>query len=226
MLSSLQTPYSVKKTARAFSTDVMLSSDTASNTLDEVRSAPQIVPAEDFRDVGLVTSISDGVAKVIGLSVVQAAQEAVAAAENYYKYVVTFIRRQYHGGLQPIHLSFSVPVAQQFVYTIVLLYSCNDPDVLHGGYEFHIFTGQRGTPTQLELFRDSEKLEEYAHTHDKLVVTCNCQCDSCRLAPQVTAATAKNGHSATYDFGPHYGKRPRDEDIIRALLKVLLTGGR
>jgi len=75
MLSLLQALYSVKKTVRAFSTNVMGSSDTASSTLDEVRSALQIVPAEDFRDVGLVTSIGDGVAKVIGLSGVQAGEQ-------------------------------------------------------------------------------------------------------------------------------------------------------
>jgi len=74
MLTLRQTLFSLK-IVRTFSTMTSFASDTVSSTLTDVRAALQSVPAEDFRDVGLVTSIGDGVAKVIGLSGVQAGEQ-------------------------------------------------------------------------------------------------------------------------------------------------------
>jgi len=61
--------------SRTLTTLPRTNNDVISSTVNDIIETVQTVPSEDFRDAGLVTSIGDGVAKVIGLTGVQAGEQ-------------------------------------------------------------------------------------------------------------------------------------------------------
>ena len=76
LLLLLPTNSTLQKNVRTFSSSPAEVSDTIITAVtDSILNELQTLPSEDFREVGLVTSIGDGVAKVLGLTDVQAGEQ-------------------------------------------------------------------------------------------------------------------------------------------------------